>query len=287
MGQHRFQIAASPKAIACVWTGPDEQSGSNEESSKVASPSVIFTHGAGGTLASEAIATFSLGFGAQLPILCFQGTVNLKSRVKMFNIVIENQTFSACLAGRSMGARAAVMAASDATSRLILVSYPLHTNKEVRDQILVNLAPEMQVIFVSGDRDNMCELQRLEAVRGKMRCKTWRIVVEGADHGMNMRPKAATADVVKKSGEVVAAWIEKNDECLREGKIFWNDEGYAQWSGWCSEAFLVASSSGEHESRPEAPLQVNSSKRKRDVKGARGTDAVEAVSKRTRKSRKD
>lgn len=284
MGQHRFQISSSPKPIACVWTGPDEQSGSNEESSKVVSPSVIFTHGAGGTLASEAIATFSLGFGAHLPILCFQGTLNLQSRVKMFNVVIENQTFSACLGGRSMGARAAVMAASDVTSHLVLVSYPLHANKEIRDQILVDLAPEIQVIFVSGDRDNMCELQRLETVRGQMRCKTWRIVVEGADHGMNMRPKAATKDVVKKSGEVVAAWIEKSDDCLREGKIFWNGEGCAQWSGWCSEALMVTGSSGEHESRPEVPLRVNSSKRKRGVDGARSTDAVEAVSKRTRKS---
>lgn len=186
-----------------------------------------------------------------------------------------------------MGARAAVMAASDPISRLVLVSYPLHTNKDVRDQILVDLAPDIEVIFVSGDRDSMCDLQRLEAVRGKMRCKTWRIVVEGADHGMNMRPKAATEAVVRKSGEVVAAWTKNNDQCQREGKIFWNSEGYAEWSGWCPETSVVADSNHEHDPQFKDPLKNTSySKRPRDVERAPSADDVEAVSKRTRKRRK-
>ena len=288
MGQHQFEISASasPKAIACTLTCPHDECESNGSPTELASPSLIFTHGAGGTLASQAIATFSLGFGALLPILCFQGTMNLKSRVKMFNAVIEHQHCSSCLGGRSMGARAAVMAASDPASRLILVSYPLHTNKEVRDQILVDLAPDIQVIFVSGDRDSMCDLQRLEAVRGKMKCKTWRIVVEGADHGMNMRPKAATEAVVRKSGEIVAAWIKTNDEYRREGKIFWNSEGEAEWSGWCSETSVVADSNREHDSQLKDPLKNTShSKRPRHVERTPSAD-VEAVSKRTRKRRK-
>lgn len=187
-----------------------------------------------------------------------------------------------------MGARAAVMAASDLTKHLVLVSYPLHSNKEVRDKILVDLAPEIKVIFVTGDRDSMCDLQRLEAVRGKMRCKTWRIVVEGADHGMSLRPKAATEDVVKKSGEVVAAWVENYDECLREGRIFWNSNGYAEWSGWCSKTSSVADSNGKHDSQLEVPLKIKPrSKRQRDVEGARSANVVEAVSKRTRKRQKN
>lgn len=286
MGQHPFDVSSS-KPIACILTCPDDQCASEETSNKLVSPSLIFTHGAGGTLASEAIATFSLGFGAQLPILCFQGTMNMKSRVKMFHAIIEHQAFSKCLGGRSMGGRAAVMAASDFTTHLVLVSYPLHTNKEIRDQILMDLAPEIQVIFVSGDRDSMCDLQRLEAVRGKMRCKTWRIVVEGADHGMNLRPKATTEAIVKKSGEVVAAWIENNDRHQREGKIFWNSEGYAEWSGWCSGTSSVAESNGEHDSPSEAALKDTSYlKRQPDVDGVPSADAVEAVSKRTRKRRK-
>lgn len=288
MGQHSLEIPSSPKAIACILTCPEDRCTSKENPTKQASPSLIFTHGAGGTLASEAIATFSLGFGVQLPILCFQGTMNLKSRVKMFNAVIEHQTFSDCLGGRSMGARAAVMAASASTRHLVLVSYPLHTNKEVRDQILADLAPEIKVVFVSGDRDSMCDLQRLEEVRRRMRCKTWRIVVEGADHGMSVKPKAATEDIIKKSGEVVAAWIENNDERQKEGKIFWNGEGFAEWSGWCSEPPLVLDSNGEHDPESVAPLKNKSySKRERDVDVVRNSGAAEPVSKRTRNRQKD
>lgn len=186
-----------------------------------------------------------------------------------------------------MGARAAVMAASDLTSHLVLISYPLHTDKDVRDQILVDLASDIQVIFVSGDRDSMCDLQRLKAVRGKMRCKTWTIVVEGADHGMNVTPKAATEEVVKKSGEVVAAWVENNDERHTEGRIFWNSEGFAEWTGWCSEPSLAVGSDGEHRSRILTPLKDKShSKRKREDDRVGNSDVVEPVSKRTRKRQK-
>ena len=83
-----------------------------------------------------------------------------------------------------MGARAAVMAATTETTHLVLVSYPLHTDKEVRDQILLDLPESVKAIFVSGDHDNMCDLDRLEAVRSNMKRRTWRVVVQDADHGM-------------------------------------------------------------------------------------------------------
>ena len=132
-----------------------------------------------------------------------------------------------------MGARAAVTAAMENTTHLVLVSYPLHTAKETRDQVLLDLPASINVIFVSGDRDEMCDLERLEEVRKKMRCKTWRVVVENADHGMNVKPKAGTREVGKKTGEVVAMWLESSDISLTEGKIVWNaDEETAQWTGW-------------------------------------------------------
>ena len=132
-----------------------------------------------------------------------------------------------------MGARAAVMAAMENTTHLVLVSYPLHTAKETRDQVLLDLPASIKVIFVSGNRDEMCDLGRLQEARRKMRCKTWRVVVENADHGMNLKPKAGTREVGKKTGEVVAMWLKPSDFSLTEGKIVWNaDEETAQWSGW-------------------------------------------------------
>ena len=199
---------------------------------------LVFTHGAGGNLESDAVANFTHGFASHSPqssILCFQGNMNLKARVKMFSEVMAsdlNAKIPRCLGGRSMGARAAVMAATDSTTHLVLVSYPLHTARETRDQVLLDLPAAIKVIFVSGDRDEMCDLERLEEVRGKMQCKTWRVVVENADHGMNVKPKAGTQKVGRKTGDVVAMWLKSSDNC-RESRIAWNpDEEMAQWSGW-------------------------------------------------------
>ena len=165
------------------------------------SPGLIFTHGAGGTLRSNAVINFANGFAQISPIICFKGNMNLKSRTKMFTAVHEDQQAPQHLGGRSMGARAAVMAATDQTTHLVLVSYPLHTDKETRDQILLDLPAAMKVIFVSGDGDNMCDLQRLRNVRQKIKCKSWLVVVEGADHGMNVKPKAGAELVGRKTGE--------------------------------------------------------------------------------------
>ena len=125
------------------------------------------------------------------------------------------------------------MAVTKNSSHLVLVSYPLHTAKETRDQLLLDLPASIKVIFVCGDRDEMCDLERLEEVRRKMNCKTWRVVVQDADHGMNVKPKAGTQEVGRKTGDVVAMWLKASDTNSREGKIVWNaDEETAQWSGW-------------------------------------------------------
>lgn len=132
-----------------------------------------------------------------------------------------------------MGSRAAVMAATKETTHLVLVSYPLHTTKDVRDQILLDLPSSIMVLFVGGDSDNMCELKRLKAVRQKMKCKTWQVVVKGADHGMNLKPKAGTQEVGRMTGAIAAAWLKNTDEHLTEGTISWDaDRATAQWSGW-------------------------------------------------------
>ena len=244
MAQRSLVVDLPPKAsIECLysakyigdlhWTEPD----------------LTFTHGAGGTLQSEAMANFTHGFvslASRPKIFCFKGNMNLKSRVKMFAAVIESRgehnghgvkISATSLGGRSMGARAAVMAATKDTTHLVLVSYPLHTDKEVRDEILLDLPEFIKVIFVSGDHDSMCDLDRLEAVRRKIKCKTWRVIVQEADHGMNVKPKAGTQDVGRKTGEVVADWLGNCNEELREGKISWDPEAeIAQWSGWSLEA---------------------------------------------------
>ena len=243
LAQRTLQVPFPPKSpIECVYT--------TKAAGDLAcmDAALVFTHGAGGNLQSDAVANFTHGFSShsrQSGILCFQGNMNLKSRVKMFREIIAsnlNVHTPSCLGGRSMGARAAVLAASENTTHLVLVSYPLHTAKETRDQVLLDLPASIQVIFVSGDRDEMCDLERLEEVRRKMKCKTWRVVVENADHGMNVKPKAGTREVGEKTGNVVAMWLKTLDTSPGEGKIFWDaNEQTAQWSGWSPEAQTIES----------------------------------------------
>ena len=160
-----------------------------------------------------------------------------------------------------MGARAAVMAVSESTTHLVLVSYPLHTAKETRDQVLLDLPPSIKVIFVSGDRDEMCDLDRLEEVRRKMRCKTWRVVVENADHGMNVKPKAGTRVVGEKTGNVVAMWLNPSNISPGDGKIVWDaNEETAQWSGWSPGALINESVPPLSTNRAK---QISTGKRKR------------------------
>ena len=185
-----------------------------------------------------------------------------------------------------MGARAAVMAATEETTHLVLVSYPLHTDKEVRDQILLDLPGDLKVIFVSGDGDAMCDLERLEEVRARMKCETWRVVVQGADHGMNVKPKAGTMEVGKMVGEVVAKWVKGSDDSLREGTIIWNDEvGRAEWTGWTSSELGAAND------EPVVPLQrsaknTSTGTNKKKASDGRDSEEPKPKSKRSNKRRK-
>ncbi|KAL8858226.1 MAG: hypothetical protein Q9178_005238 [Gyalolechia marmorata] len=230
MTTRSFSIPFDPKPIPCtVSNAPSSPLTSSDAPSQ---PILIFTHGAGGTLTSSAIANFSTGFSRHFPVLCFQGNSNLASRTRMFSAVINDRKSSSCLGGRSMGARAAVMAATAETKCLVLVSYPLHTGKQLRDQLLLDIDPSVKVIFISGDKDSMCDLARLEEVRSRMRCQTWRVVVEGADHGMDVKPKKFTEAIGVKTGEVAANWIEDVNDRRREGRIFYDDDGKVEWTGW-------------------------------------------------------
>lgn len=225
-----YEVEYPKKPIKCILSSKETLTENNK-------PDLIFTHGAGGTLQSDAIADFAEGFASSgHSILCFQGNMNLQSRVKMFKSVLEDQKDNkpTCIGGRSMGARAAIMASAGDMSQFVLVSYPLHTDTEVRDEILFNIPETARVLFISGDQDHMCHISRLDNVRKQMKCHSWRIIVQGADHGMAVKPKAATKPVGIKTGQVAAEWLRStpSNEC-HEGRISWNvDVEQVEWTGW-------------------------------------------------------
>lgn len=225
--QANFDVTTSEgsKPVSCQRYGPSN-----------GSPSLIFTHGASGGLANPAMRAFAGGFCEKTPVVCFKGSMNLQSRVKAFHTVIDDQNANtATLGGRSMGARAAVLAAKEhQTKTIILVSYPLiGKNGGIRDQILLDVDKGIDVLFVSGDKDNMCNLQQLHEVQKKMKAKSWLITVQGADHGMSLSPKNAVDEVRQYTGKLAYQWSMERDSACNGLWLTWDAESSRVVdSGW-------------------------------------------------------
>lgn len=171
--------------------------------------------------------------------------MNLKARTRMFPTVRDHDKkqgkaeTTVAFGGRSMGARAAVLAAQadESINVLVLVSYPLiGPGGAVRDRILLDIRPDVDVLFISGDGDSMCDMARLTALRAKMKAKTWMVVVQGADHGMNLKGgakmKKATEEVTRETGRIAARWIGGRDEEHKDMVLRWNGEkAVGGWGG--------------------------------------------------------
>ena len=224
-----FKVPFEDKAIVCQLY--HSQCASNDGDI----PKLIFTHGAGGGLANPATADFAKGFAHAVAILCYQGTMNLRSRVKTFKAVADhvqsqhhrddaNKDGGAtrpetrlALGGRSMGGRAACIAAQqiDNVDALVLVSYPLTSGKgsEGREQPLYDLPASTQVLFISGDQDKMCHLKDLADVRNKMSAQSSLCIVKSADHAMSVKGGKDQIEAVrKKTGNVAAKFLAAGQE---------------------------------------------------------------------------
>lgn len=225
--------AENDKVIPCQLHGPDPKSSSNVKHL------LIFTHGAGGGIENPATKLFAEGCAsAGMSVLCFQGTMNLKNRVKSFETVLEycKEQYPDCefaVGGRSMGARAAVILAGEHEEirKVVAVSYPLVSPKgELRDEILADLSKEKKVCFLSGDRDNMCDFERLEEVRGKMVAGSKVVAVKNADHGMSLvgttKEKAKAVEEVRRfSGQFAAQWLRSEHDGEQTVELRWSEEG--------------------------------------------------------------
>ena len=183
--------------------------------------------------------------------------MNLKSRTKTFYVVVdhvrENQPkgeeTSLALGGRSMGARAASISAPSLKriDTVVLVSYPLTSEKgvgiEERAAPLIDLPPETDALFVTGDVDKMCPLSMLNKVRQKMKARSWLLLVEGADHAMSVKGgKTVVERMRKETGRLASEWIDKRDASDTEGLLKVQD-GEMVFSGWLEGS---KTSSGDH-----------------------------------------
>lgn len=109
--------------------------------------------------------------------------------------------------------------------KVICVSYPLRpaafSNKpssspssvttQLRDQILLDAPSHLKILFIIGSKDDLCPISELQEVRKKMRCESWLVVVQGADHGMTIRARDdsgvnLTDRCLELQGAVAADW---------------------------------------------------------------------------------
>ncbi|KAF2654719.1 hypothetical protein K491DRAFT_693529 [Lophiostoma macrostomum CBS 122681] len=233
------------KPIQCQTYTPQNTAGSSKTKTASSNETLIYTHGAGGTLSAPAVVHFCTGFSSpsasSIPILAFQGSMNLAARVKGFHACIDHVSSQGqdgvgkekknkkengngngngdgnakrlLLGGRSMGARAAVIAATEALQSnkqeeqnidLVLASYPLRGPKSLRDEILIALPENVRVLFMIGSKDSMCPLDLLNEVREKMEAQTWLVTVEGLDHGMRGKGERELGEW---SGRVALEWV--------------------------------------------------------------------------------
>ena len=121
----------------------------------------------------------------------------------------------------------------------MLVSYPLTGGKkgekraEERESILLDLLKPVDVLFISGDGDAMCDLDLLDEVIGKMKAKCWRLIVKGADHSMSLRDKAGVPRVRMWTGIMAAHWLQERSASKRHCAISWDsDAGQVSRQDW-------------------------------------------------------
>ena len=277
-----FQIEGQQKPILCRrWRTKDL----DDKDTVPSEVRLLFTHGAGGGLGADAIVNFANGFCSQADhksdFVCFKGAMNLKARVTAFGHVIshfatrgpvestQNVLGTVNIGGRSMGARAAVMVGTsllkdDQTNNvnLVLCSYPLVSEKgESREQILLELPEDVHVLFIIGDRDQMCPLARLNEVREKMKCHQRLLIVRDADHGMSVKGgRIPTQELGRKAGALARTWV---SEVARGAGVSLPDRSTALWVSEAEET-VVEPARGRSDEKGESKGKQNISKALQD-----------------------
>jgi hypothetical protein len=177
---------------------------------------------------------------------------------------------------------------------LILISYPLQSPiGDVRDRILLELPAETDVLFISGDRDEMCHVERLRQVRRRMKARSWMVRVRGAGHGMDVKatsnskakPKVVTEEVGVETGRCAAEWLVKRmkEEVVKKGgealagecEVWW-DGVVVRRSAWREEKDEEEEEEEEAETGGSAEQSTQRS-RKRNVKTSKRTGTAAAA----------
>lgn len=201
----RLYFTAAPPHGSVV--APLEPTAEGEDNGRP-EPDVLFTHGAGSQLDNPTLDAFSEGLAATHTVLCFEDRRNVPRRAATFKSLLDDFPSVTIFGGRSKGSVASVEASFDSNvKKLILLSFPLSSQKSGHPRrALMQLQEDAEVLFIGGDRDELCGLGDLAEIRKSMKARSWLIQIEGGDHGIKFE-KEKRRSVCELAGKIAGKWL--------------------------------------------------------------------------------
>ncbi|CAN5765636.1 alpha/beta fold hydrolase [soil metagenome] len=191
-------------------------------------PGLVLAHAAGSSIADPVLRAVSRRLAESgHPVLCFNFAyaelgqkrpdppARLRSAFRDAITVARRHvgSRSLLLGGRSMGGRVASLLAAEGhpCAGLVLLGYPLHPVGRP-ESLRTAHWPQLSVpaLFVQGDRDRLCDLDRFEAERAGLPSADLH-VVRGADHGFRVRRSDGRdpAEILDEVVGAVTAWLRR------------------------------------------------------------------------------
>jgi len=149
-----------------------------EEHNERPKPNVLFTHGEGSQLDNPALDAFAEGLAGTHTVLCFEDQGTVQRRAATFNLLLEAFPSITAIGGRSKGIVAAVTASLNSNmKKLILFSLPLSYkgSREPGQELqrdLLRLQQDVEVLFIGGNRDELCLFEDLAEIRKRMKARS-------------------------------------------------------------------------------------------------------------------
>lgn len=213
----------------------DDTNGSSSSSPEKMTPVLVFAHGAGAPSSSDWMVRWKDMMGKAMhavEVVTFdypyisggkRRAPPKAEKLVEFHSDIVKMTLAKypghplILAGKSMGSRVSCMVASGeeiGASAVVCLGYPLKgMSGTIRDETLLQL--KVPIMFVQGSKDGLCPLDKLEAVRKKMKSLNELHVIEGGDHSFKIAKKhlnsegTTQAEAEDHAVQAIAAFVSK------------------------------------------------------------------------------
>lgn len=215
------------------------KSAAEEENNGRPKPDVLLTHGAESQLDNPALDAFAEGLAGTHTVLCFEDRGSVEQRAATFKALLDDFPSVTAFGGRSKGSVAAVGASLDSNvKKLILFSLPLSykgrgdpkRNLLHLPRDLLQLQQDVEVLIISGDRDELCLFEDLAEIRKGMKARTWWIRIKDADHGIRFEMEKRRS-VCQFVGNIAGKWLRRDVSAFGESEkkadvlVGWDESG--------------------------------------------------------------